>query len=130
MISALALTMSQFLQRGSLLLAIAVVVLACDAHSAWAACGDHLHRVDAGALEISEQSIPIEGPACSGPQCSRHLPTSTIPGKAVDIPTPADVILTSIVSMDDGFNRSGARHLHQEHVMNGPADVLFKPPRR
>ena len=116
------------------------VFCVCDARPAWATCGDYLaghsgqvmngHGVPGhGSMANHQANDSGHRPACSGPQCRQRDPFPAAPTRSVNLPQSSDVILSAIARLAIGEENSLLRATAVDHVVDGPADRLFRPPR-
>lgn len=133
-------TPKRFLLRGSLLSLCLAAFCVCDARPAWATCGDYLagHGGQAmaghgmpGRDSMANHQANDSGqrPVCSGPQCRQRDPVPAAPTRSVNLPQSSDVILCSIAKLAIGGENRLLRAVVVDHVVDGPADRLFRPPR-
>lgn len=133
-------TSKRILLRGSLLSLCLAAFCVCDARPAWAACGDYLaghggqamagHGIPGHDLMANNQSNDSgQRPACSGPQCRQRDPVPAAPTRSVNLPQSSDMILCTIARLTVGDENSLLRATPMDHVVDGPADRIFRPPR-
>ncbi len=133
-------TPKRFLLRGSLLSLCLAAFCVCDARPAWATCGDYLaghgdqamasHAIpshDSSAGLPSRDSEPT--PVCTGPQCHQRDPVPAAPSRSVQLPQSSDAILCIIARLTVGDESSLFHVTPAEHVVEGPVNGLFRPPR-
>ncbi|MEK6258295.1 MAG: hypothetical protein AABP62_06705 [Planctomycetota bacterium] len=133
-------TPTRFLLRGSLLSLCLAAFCVCDARPAWATCGDYLaghggqamagHGMPAHDSRFNHSSNDSEQrPVCSGPQCRQRDPVPAAPHRTMNLPQPSDMILCTIARLTDDDGSSLLRSTSVDHVVDGPADSIFRPPR-
>ena len=133
-------TPKRFLHRGSLLSLCLAAFCVCGTRPAWAACGDYL--ASHGGQAMAGHEMPGHGsmsphqsndseprPVCSGPQCRQRDPVPVAPTRSVSLPQSSDVILCAIARLMVGDENSLPRATAVDHVVDGPADRIFRPPR-
>ena len=138
-------TPKRFLLRGSLLSLCLAVFCLCDARPVWATCGDYL--AGHGGSPMAGQGMPGHGmpgrdsmsthqsndseprPVCSGPQCRQRDPVPVAPTRTVNLPHPSDAILCAVARLTVGGGNSLLRAIAVDHVVDGPAGSIFRPPR-
>ena len=133
-------TPKRFLLRGSLLSLCLAAFCVCDARPAWATCGDYLAGHGGQAMADhgmpGHDSVPNhqsndsgQRPVCSGPQCRQRDPVPAAPTRTVNLPQPSDAILCAIARLTVGDENSLLRVPPVDHVVDGPVDSIFRPPR-
>ena len=132
-------TSRRFLLRGSLLSLCLAAFCVCDARPAWATCGDYLaghggqtmagHGMPGHDSMANHQLNDLEKrPACSGPQCRQRDPVPTAPTRTVNLPQSTDAILCTFARLTVVDENSLLRTPPLDHVVDGPADRIFRPP--
>ena len=134
-------SLTRCLLRGSCLSLWLVTLVALDARTAWASCGDYLaghgghamqgHRSSSHDLVSNPAShLPQPRPTCSGPQChQRQQPAPAAPSRQWEVSRPHDAVLgviSRLATDDTGASRFPASF---DHAVAGPASRLFRPPR-
>ena len=138
-------TPKRFLLRGSLLSLCLAACCVCGTRPAWATCGDYLaghgdqamaghglrgHGLRGDDSMASHRSNDSEQrPACSGPHCRQRDPVPAAPTRTVNLPQSSDAILCAIARLIVGDETSLLRATSADHVVDGPADSIFRPPR-
>lgn len=110
----------------------------CVAHwtgSAYASCGDYLHRngqsVSEHLMLMTEQDAPTEVPIrrCSGPNCSESpLPLSPVPAVPVSLVRSTDTAMLLELSGDSGSKRNSVQVPQSERGAFFEPSSVFRPP--
>ena len=81
------------------------------------------------SMSTHQSNDSEQRPVCSGPQCRQRDPVPAAPTRAVNLPHSSDAILCTIARLTVGDENSLFLATPIDHVVDGPADRIFRPPR-
>lgn len=134
-------SLTRCLLRGSCLSLCLLTLVALDARTAWASCGDYLAGHGGHAMNGHPSSshdlvshpasrLPQPRPTCSGPQChQRQQPAPAAPSRQMEVPQSNDAVLCVIARLATDDACASRFPATFNHAVAGPASRLFRPPR-